>query len=126
MKTHNQLSKDTITNRENATRINLSFVIFLVAVCVAILFSSVRYLRLKSEITMRMEDVAIVESRLSTLREENDALYSQIISLSDLSEIKKEALGRLHMSYPTDEQTETYETSRSSYVRQYQDVPETK
>ena len=44
----------------------------------------------------------------------------------DLNTIKKLAIGRLGMNYPTDEQKKTYTMPSNSYVRQYQDVPETK
>ena len=44
----------------------------------------------------------------------------------DLERIKKIAIGRLGMKYPSDDQKMTYQTANNSYVRQYQDVPETK
>lgn len=105
---------------------NAGFVLFLTAVSVAILFFCVQYLQLKSEITTKLEAIASVESELSQLREDNDAYYSQITSTADLTEIKQKAMGELGMQYPTEDQIVTYETSRSSYVRQYQDVPDTK
>ena len=70
--------------------------------------------------------MAALESELSQLKEDNDAYYSQVTSNVDLTSIKKIAIGRLGMKYPSDDQTVTYETSRSSYVRQYQDVPDSK
>ena len=44
----------------------------------------------------------------------------------DLNKIKQIALGRLGMKYPSDDQTVTYSTSGNSYVRQYQDIPDSK
>lgn len=44
----------------------------------------------------------------------------------DLNKIKQTALGRLGMKYPSDDQTVTYSTSGNSYVRQYQDIPDSK
>lgn len=102
------------------------FVVFLAAVSVAVLFFSTHYIQLKSEITARLREVAALESELSQLKEDNDAYYSQVTSNVDLTSIKKVAIGRLGMKYPSDDQTVTYETSRSSYVRQYQDVPDSK
>ena len=43
-----------------------------------------------------------------------------------LNKIKQIALGRLGMKYPSDDQTVTYSTSGNSYVRQYQDIPDSK
>ena len=100
-----QLSKEAQKNRQKATAMNWGFVAFLAVVCVAILFCSVKYLRYKSD---------------------NDAYYSQVTSNVDLNKIKQTALGRLGMKYPSDDQTVTYSTSGNSYVRQYQDIPDSK
>ena len=70
--------------------------------------------------------MAALESDLSELKEDNDAYYSQVAASTDLDKIKKTAIERLGMKYPSDEQIMTYETKRGSYVRQYQDVPEAK
>ena len=121
-----QVSKEAIRNREKAMGMSRGFVVFLAAVSVAVLFFSTHYIQLKSEITARLREVAALESELSQLKEDNDAYYSQVTSNVDLTSIKKVAIGRLGMKYPSDDQTVTYETSRSSYVRQYQDVPDSK
>lgn len=121
-----ELSKEAQRNREKAKSMNLGFVVFLAAVSVAVLFFCVHYLQLKSEITGKMSEVATLESELTQLKEDNDAYYSQVTSNVDLTKIKQLAIGRLGMKYPSEEQTMTYQTARSSYVRQYQDVPESK
>ena len=84
------------------------------------------YLRYKSEITAKMSTVASLEEELADLKEDNDAYYSQVTSNVDLNKIKQIALGRLGMKYPSDDQTVTYSTSGNSYVRQYQDIPDSK
>lgn len=121
-----QLSRQAQRNREKALNMNRGFVVFLAVVSVAVLFFCVHYLQLKSEVTAQIKAVAALESELTELREDNDAYESQVTSNVDLNEIKKIAIGRLGMKYPSDEQKMTYETAKSSYVRQYQDVPETK
>ena len=120
------LSKEAQKNRQKATAMNWGFVAFLAVVCVAILFCSVKYLRYKSEITAKMSTVASLEEELADLKEDNDAYYSQVTSNVDLNKIKQTALGRLGMKYPSDDQTVTYSTSGNSYVRQYQDIPDSK
>lgn len=119
-----QLSEAAQKNRQKATAMNWGFVVFLAVVCTAILFCSVNYLRYKSEITARMRSVASLEEELAQLKEDNDAYYSQVTSNVDLNQIKKTAIGRLGMKYPSDDQTVSYSTSGNSYVRQYQDVPD--
>lgn len=121
-----QLSEAAQKNRQKATAMNWGFVVFLAVVCTAILFCSVNYLRYKSEITARMRSVANLEEELAQLKEDNDAYYSQVTSNVDLNQIKKTAIGRLGMRYPSDDQTVSYSTSGNSYVRQYHDVPDSK
>ena len=121
-----QLSEAAQKNRQKATAMNWGFVVFLAVVCTAILFCSVNYLRYKSEITARMRSVANLGEELAQLKEDNDAYYSQVTSNVDLNQIKKTAIGRLGMRYPSNDQTVSYSTSGNSYVRQYQDVPDSK
>ncbi len=68
---------------------NKGFVLFLTAVSIAVLFTCINYLQVKSEITASMKNVANLESELAQLKEDNDAYYSQVTSAVDISEIKK-------------------------------------
>ena len=88
------------------------FVVFLAVVSVAVLFCCVNYLQLETE--------------LSQIKEDNNAYESQVTSDVDLNTIKKLAIGRLGMNYPKDDQKKTYTMPSNSYVRQYQEVPESK
>lgn len=121
-----QVSKEARKNREKALGMSPGFVMFLAVVSVAILFCCINYLQLKSEITGKMKNVATMEAELTQLREDNDAYYSQVTSNVDLRSVKKIAIGRLGMRYPSDDQTITYTTEGGSYVRQYQDIPDSK
>ena len=81
------------------------------------------YLQIKSELTGKAKTLAALESEYSQLKADNDAYYSQVSSSADIEKIKAIAIKRLGMKYATDDQIITYETERSSYVKQYQDVP---
>ena len=102
------------------------FVVFLAVVSVAVLFCCVNYLQLKSELTGKIKTVASLETELSQIKEDNNAYESQVTSDVDLNTIKKLAIGRLGMNYPKDDQKKTYTMPSNSYVRQYQEVPESK
>lgn len=102
------------------------FVVFLAVVSVAVLFCCVNYLQLKSELTGKIKTVASLETELSQIKEDNNAYESQVTSNVDLNTIKKLAIGRLGMNYPKDDQKKTYTMPSNSYVRQYQEVPESK
>ena len=113
-------------NREKAKSMGRGFVVFLAVVSVAVLFCCVNYLQLKSELTGKIKTVASLETELSQIKEDNNAYESQVTSDVDLNTIKKLAIGRLGMNYPKDDQKKTYTMPSNSYVRQYQEVPESK
>ena len=117
-----QLSREAKRNREKAQSMGRGFVLFLAVVSVAVLFCCVNYLQLKSDLTGKMKTVAALETELSQVKEDNNAYESQVTSDVDLNTIKKLAIGRLGMNYPTDDQKKTYSMPSNSYVRQYQDV----
>ena len=119
------VSQTTKRNRQKATSTSLGFMFFLAVVCTAIVFASVSYLQLKSELTGKAKTLATLEAEYSQLKADNDAYYSQVSSSADIEKIKAIAIKRLGMKYATDDQIITYETERSSYVKQYQDVPGT-
>lgn len=119
-----ELSEAARRNREKALSMGRNFVIFMAVVCVAILFVCVNYIQLLSEKTTAMKNVANLESEWTSLKEENDAYESQLNTNVDLNSIKEKAMGSLGMDYPTGDQTQTYSVPDSSYVRQYQDLPD--
>ena len=125
-KRRQQLSKEAQRNREKAKSMGRGFVVFLAVVSVAVLFCCVNYLQLKSELTGKIKTVASLETELSQIKEDNNAYESQVTSDVDLNTIKKLAIGRLGMNYPKDDQKKTYTMPSNSYVRQYQEVPESK
>ncbi|MBQ0000197.1 MAG: septum formation initiator family protein [Clostridiales bacterium] len=113
-------------NRARAEGITKGFIVFLSVVCIALLMMGVHFLQLKSEITSKKKEVARLEAEYTDLKEENDALQSQITNNVDMRKIRQIAFGRLGMKYPSDDQKVLYETTTTSYVRQYQEVPDSK
>ena len=121
-----QTSRQVRKNRNKALHMSAGYVVFLAIAAIAALIVCTGYLKLQSEITSRSRNIASLQEELADLKEDNDAYYSQVTSNVDLNKIKQIALGRLGMKYPSDDQTETYSTSGNSYVRQYQDIPDSK
>lgn len=122
-KTPKQVSHRAQVNRDRALSMNPAFVLFLTLVSIAILFACVNFLQMKSEITRKANTLAVLESEYSQLKADNDAYYSQVSSSADIEKIKAIAINRLGMKYASEDQVITYTTERSSYVKQYQDVP---
>ena len=93
---------------------------------IAVLFSCIHYLQLKSELTYKMQTVANLESELEELRNYNDAYENEVLNSVDLEEIKQKAIGKLGMKYPDAEHVQEYDANSKGYMRQYQIVGEEK
>lgn len=118
------VSRTARRNRERAQSMSMVFVMFLAVVSVAVLFTCVRFLQLKSQITGSIQNIADLETEYSQLKADNDAYESQINLSVDLQQVKKIAMERLGMKYPAENQVITYQLQKGSHVRQYQEVPD--
>ena len=120
------VSRQVRKNRVRAKNMSVGYVMFLAAVCVATLFLCVNFLQMKAKLTTQSENIAVLESQLSKLKADNDAYYNQALASVTLEDVTDAALNRLGMHYATESQIQYYDTTENSYVRQYQNVPNTK
>lgn len=119
-----RIPKNTIRkNREKARHMNPAYVMFLSVACVVTFVVCFNYIKLRSEITGRIENIAALEGQLSDLKIENDAEYSRAANSVDLEEIKRIAMEELGMVYADKEQVVMYQDKEAEYFRQYEDVP---
>ena len=126
-KKHSGKPKVSVQTRQNRRRVmsmSPGYLVFLSAVCVAALLLCVQYLQLKASYTEQTEYLDRQESDLSQLKSDNDAYYNQVQASVDLEAIRQKAMEELGMHYADESQIEYYSTKDSSYVRQYQDVPD--
>ncbi len=110
-------------NRERAHRMNMDYVALM---ALALIVSSVilfGYIKLQAENKALTESIAAKESRLNSLRLENDEEYSRILSSVDLNEVKTVATTELNMKYAEEGQIIEIETRGDDYVRQYAKMP---
>ncbi len=116
-------SAATLKNREKALQMNLGYVLFLAAAAILSVAICVNYLRLQAQYTSLQKTATVLETTLSELKLDNDAVYNRIMAGVNLDQVKKEAMERLGMDYAKEEQIVTYQVSGGDYVRQYQDIP---
>ena len=118
------ISRQVQKNRARATVMGKGFVFFLTVACMLTMLLCINYLQVRSKLITQTETIASLESQLSTLKADNDAYYNQTLASVTLEEVKEAALNRLGMHYATESQIIYYSTDDSSYVRQYQEVPD--
>ncbi len=109
-------------NRERAARMNPGWVLFLTLAMVATGTALILYLRLQSDITNRIKNIAVLEAEYNALKAENDDTESRIKGAVDLEKIKQRAMTELGMQYANENQIVSYETDDDDYVRQFIDI----
>lgn len=109
-------------NQQRAMVMNGRFVLFLtVATLVCAIFCGL-FVMMQADITANMKNITALETQISTLKIENDALEKRLDTTVNLDEIKAEALS-LGMTYPTEEQLITYSVEKTDYMNQFSDIP---
>lgn len=103
-----------------SNRLYTFYMIFLVAVTV-ILMS--RYIDLQSAITIKLRDIARLETQLEDLKADNDAIEKRLATTVPVIEVKDQALNRLGMSYARDAQIKHYTVDNVDYMSQYEELP---
>ncbi|MCR4658029.1 MAG: cell division protein FtsL [Lachnospiraceae bacterium] len=116
------LSHTARRNRDRAARMNPGWVLFLTAAMIATGTALILYLRLQSDITNRVKNIAVLEAQYNSLKAENDDTESRIKGNIDLEEIKRKAMTELGMQYANESQIVSYEVDDDDYVRQYIDI----
>ena len=110
-------------NRERAVHMNIGYVMFLAAALMAASVLLVGYIRIQAENSVILDSIAAKESRLNSMRMENDEEYSRIISSVDLDYVKSVAINELGMRYAEEGQIVEVRVQGDDYVRQYQEMP---
>ncbi len=117
------VSETVKKNREKAAHMNLGYVAFLLVMAIVLFVGCTAYINLRNEITEKQKTVEGLQSKVASLKLENDEEYDRIIGNVDMEEIKKIAMNELHMKYPDSGQVAVTESKDSDYVRQYKDIP---
>ncbi len=109
-------------NRENALRVNASYVLFMICICVVLIVVSVNYLKLQAAGTAFRNEIAARESELSELKLANDNSYEHMMASIDMESVKKIAINELGMRYADEGQIITYNSQHGDYIRQYGEI----
>lgn len=110
-------------NRERALRLNLTYTIFLIVSVVVTVAACVVYLNLQNEITHTSQQIASLESQLSSITNENLAMEERINSAVDLAKVYNMAVNEFGMTAITEGQIYYYSNDNEDYVKQYDHIP---
>lgn len=123
-KSPKKLSNTARKNRDKAANMSPGYILFLTFAMVVTGYFCIQYLQLQSDITSRVKNIAVLESRYNELKTENDETESRIKGSVGIETIKKQAMDELGMQYAKQDQIVTYNSEEGDYVRQYLDIDE--
>lgn len=103
--------------------ISMGSLLVLSVAIISTLYFCVVFLQLQSDVVKLEKDIISMESTLSAIKNENDAVSQQLNSSYDLEYVYQVAVSDLGMVYPNNNTMITYKSSDEGYVRQYQDIP---
>ncbi|MDO5519507.1 MAG: septum formation initiator family protein [bacterium] len=100
----------------------VSAIFFSVALLFTV-FTAVQYLQAQQEIRALDKKITGLKKEVISIKDENGAIADSANNI-DLEEIRKQAMERLGMVHPEDNQIINYDSAKKDYVKQYGDIPE--
>ena len=111
-------------NQDKALIMTRGYVIFLTFAAIVTCMTAGLYIKLQSDITIRMEHIGSLEAGVNSLKADNDATYKRLVTSVRMGDVKKRAVDELGMSYPGEDQIVYYEPDYTDYMSQYGEIPE--
>jgi cell division protein FtsL len=102
-------------------KINLMYTMVVASVAAVVFFICYQYLNVQAVAKANSDKIIELKSTLNSLKDDNDALESDINASIDYNALYVNELG---MVYPGKDQVITYNSKESEYVKQYKDVPD--
>ena len=121
--TQKEINREIRRQRQKQIRRN-NKINLMYTVAAVVFFICYQYLNVQAAAKTNSDVIAELKSELSTLKENNDVLESDINASIDYDAIYDTAVNELGMVYPEKKQVITYDSKESEYVKQYKDVPE--
>lgn len=110
-------------NQERALRTSKSYVAFMtMAVLVFATFTGL-YIKIQSDVTVRMKTIASLESQIADVKADNDEAYKRINTSVNLEAVRNVAMTELGMSYAKESQIIYYSVGDDDYMNQYSEIP---
>lgn len=117
-------NKQISKNAERARAFSPIYTCMLMVATVFLFGSCFYMLTIQATITEQRREIAMLESNLNDLTDNNDEMSKRIESSVNLPEVCEVATTELGMVYPKAGQVVSYEASNPDYVKQFKDVPQ--
>lgn len=109
--------------REKTRTMDGISLIILVAAVAVTFYVCLQYIRVQTDITALSKSIAVKESQVVSMKKDNNAALEEISRTFDLSYVYKIATKELGMVFPDQDQVIKYDSSKSDYVKQFEEIP---
>lgn len=111
-------------NQDKALIMNRGYVAFLTMAVIVTCMTAGFYIKLQSDITIRLGNIAALETSVNNLKADNDATSKRLATSVRMEDVKKQAIDVLGMGYPDEDQIVYYEIDHADFMSQYGEIPE--
>jgi cell division protein FtsL len=108
-------------NQDRALIMNRGYVAFLTLAAILTCITAGLYIKLQSDITIHLENIAALETSVSSLKTDNDATEKRLATSLKMGDVKKQA-AKLGMSFPTEDQIVYYQIDNADFMSQYGEI----
>ena len=110
-------------NQERALRMSRSYVVFLTMAVIVFGVFAGTYIKIQSDVTARMNQIASLESQIADLKADNDEAFKRISNSVDLDSVRNTAMNELGMFYAKESQIIYYSVGYDDYMNQFGEIP---
>lgn len=111
-------------NQDKALIMNRGYVCFLTMAAIVTCITAGVYIKLQSDITIRLGHIAKLEAEVSQLKADNDATDKRLSTAIRMEDVKLKAVDELGMAYPSEEQIVYYKIDHADFMSQYGEIPQ--
>lgn len=109
--------------REKTKTMDGISLIVLVAAVAVTFYVCIQYIHVQADMTTLSKSIAAKESQVVTMKKDNNAALEEISRTYDLSYVYKIATEELGMVFPDKDQVIKYDSRKSDYVKQFEEIP---
>ncbi|MCR5468597.1 MAG: hypothetical protein K6F37_06520 [Lachnospiraceae bacterium] len=121
-KQHRENVRAAKKNQEMARHMNFGYVFFLSLATALVMASSIFYINIQTDVNRHLRTIANLESQVSDLRADNEALERKIATSVDIDTIRSKASNELGMHYASEGQIKVFSVDEGDYMNQYADL----
>lgn len=118
-----QSKRSSRKSQKELSSINMASCVILIFAITITLFTCIDFIKIQAEVSSLNKSIIQSEKELSNLKDENRIHKAQLDASVDLNEIYDVASNELGMVVPNDNQVIYFESVKSGFVKQYENIP---